>query len=173
MQISTELIKQLREKTNAGVLECKKALEEVGGDVDRAAKTLLERGYAMAEKKGARIASEGLVETYVHPGGRMAAIVEVNCETDFVARTEQFKQLAHDLAMQVVATDPKFISPEDIPGGQSPDAEACLLLQPFIKDPQKTVQDLIAEAVGKLRENIRVRRFARFELGRCNEPAKV
>ena len=165
MQISTGTIKELRELTSAGLMECKRALEDSGGDMEAAAAKLTERGYAIAGKKEGRVARQGLVECYVHTGGRMGALVELNCESDFVARTPEFKELAHDLAMQVVASAPCRVSREDGPDGAEVADEECLLLQPYIKDPSKTVGDLVAEAVGKVRENIKVRRFVRFELG--------
>ncbi len=164
--ISADLVKKLRERTGAGVMECKRALEEAAGDLDRAAAVLQERGILMAEKKAHRETSQGLVECYIHAGGRLGAMVEVNCETDFVARTEDFKQLAYDLAMQVVASNPAFVSEEDLPEGAEGDPdELCLMRQPFIKDESRTVGDLIKEVIAKTGENIRVRRFARFELG--------
>tara|TARA_B100000029_G_scaffold111480_1_gene103485 strand:+ start:21594 stop:22082 length:489 start_codon:yes stop_codon:yes gene_type:complete len=158
---NTELIKQLRELTSAGVMDCKRALEESDGDVSKAEKLLKDQGIASAAKKASRETDQGVIETYVHSGGRIAAIVEVNCETDFVARTDEFSSLAHDIAMQIAAMDPATV------GGDEPEAnpEESLLLQPFIKDPSKSIQDLINETVGKLGENIRVRRFQRFSLG--------
>jgi len=161
--VSREAIKELRDKTGAGVLECKKALLEAEGDLGHAIAILKERGLLLAEKKAERVTREGLIEAYVHTGGRLGALIEINCETDFVARTEEFKRLAHDLAMQVAATAPRFISRDEAPEGEDP-TEDCLLVQPFIKEPGKRVQDIIAEAKAKLGENIRVRRFARFEL---------
>ena len=165
MQVSTEAIKTLREQTGAGIMDCKRALQEAKGDVAAALATLKERGYAMAKKKEVRATGQGLVEAYVHGGGRVAALVEVNCESDFVARTPEFKELAHDLAMQVVATNPRFLKREDVPPGSEANDEDCLLLQPFIKDPGRIVQDIISEAISKVRENIRIKRFVRFELG--------
>ena len=161
MATNTELIKQLRELTSAGVMDCKRALEASDGDVSKAEKLLKDQGIASAAKKASRDTDQGLIETYVHSGGRIAAIVEVNCETDFVARTDEFSSLAHDIAMQIAAMDPTTI------GGEEPEEneEGSLLLQPFIKDPSKNIQDLINETVGKLGENIRVRRFQRFSLG--------
>ena len=161
MATNTELIKQLRELTSAGVMDCKRALEESDGDVSKAEKLLKDQGIASAAKKASRDTDQGLIETYVHSGGRIAAIVEVNCETDFVARTDEFSSLAHDIAMQIAAMDPTTV------GGEEPkeNEEGSLLLQPFIKDPSKNIQDLINETVGKLGENIRVRRFQRFSLG--------
>jgi elongation factor Ts len=165
MQISTDAIKVLREQTGAGIMECKRALQETKGDVTAAVSLLKERGYAVAKKKESRVASQGLVEAYVHSGGRIGALVEVNCESDFVARTREFKELAHDLAMQVAATKPRFVRREDVPQGVEAADDECLMLQPFIKDPRKTVQDVVTEAISKVRENIKVKRFVRFELG--------
>ena len=123
-------------------------------------------GIASAAKKVSRATSEGLVEAYIHSGGRIGAVVEVNCETDFVARTPDFKGMAHDIAMQVAAMDPVYLDSSDIPEGEDPDPqEACLLQQPFIKDPTKTVQELVNDAIARLGENVRVRRFARFSVG--------
>lgn len=167
MQISVTSIKELRERTRAGVMECKNALQEAGGDLERASEILRERGLARAEGKLSRVASQGLIEAYVHPGGRLGALVEVNCETDFVAHTDEFKALAHDLALQVVATAPKFISAEEMPEGAGLDPkEVCLLAQPFIKDEAKTVGKIIAETMSKVGEKISIKRFSRFELGK-------
>ena len=164
--ISAALVKELRERTGAGVMECKNALEEADGDLERAAAVLQERGIAMAEKRSHRETSQGLVDCYIHAGGRIAAMVEVNCETDFVARTEDFKALAHELAMQVAATNPLSISEDDLPSGAEGDtAELCLLRQPYIRDGSRTVGDMVKDVIAKTGENIRVRRFARFELG--------
>lgn len=166
MEISTTMIKALREETGAGIMECRNALLEARGSVDKAKEIIKERGLAKAEKKAGRVALQGLIEAYVHPGGRLGAIVEVNCETDFVARTSEFKELAHSLVLQVVAAAPRFVSKEELPSGTNSDPEeVCLLLQPFIKDPRKTVQDIITETIARVGENIAVRRFARFELG--------
>ena len=163
---NTELIKQLRSKTSAGVMDCKRALDECGGDLNEAERILREQGIASAVKKSDRDTDQGVIETYVHSGGRIAAMVEVNCETDFVARTNEFSSLAHDIAMQVAAMAPVAVSREDTADGEQPVPEdSCLLQQPFIKDPSKSIQDLINETVGKLGENIRVRRFQRFSLG--------
>ena len=162
---TTELIKDLRARTSAGVMDCKKALEESGGDVDKAESLLKEKGIASAAKKADRETDQGLIDTYIHSGGRIGAMIEINCETDFVARTDDFASLAHDIAMQVAAMSPSLLSAEEAPEpGQGTD-DVCLLSQPFIKDPSKTIQDLINETVGKLGENIRVRRFQRFSLG--------
>lgn len=165
MQVSTEAIKALREQTCAGIMECKRALQETDGDLDAATTILRERGYEIAKKKEERATSQGLIECYIHTGGRIGAMVQVDCESDFVARTPEFKDLAHDIAMQVVATCPVYISGDEVPEGSEVADENCLLLQQFIKDPSKRVEDLIAETVAKVRENIRIRRFVRFELG--------
>jgi len=165
LQFTTDAIKSLREQTSAGLMDCKRALTETKGDIAAAADILMQRGFAIAEKKADRVAAQGLIESYVHTGGKIAALVEVNCESDFVARTPEFKELAHDLAMQVAATNPKFIAIEDAPEEENPSEEDCLLLQQFIKDPKRQVKDVITEAISKIRENIRVKRFTRFEMG--------
>lgn len=174
---STTQIKELREKTGAGIMESKRALEETGGNLDKAAELLRQQGVAKASKKADRSASQGLVEPYIHGGGRIGALVEVNCETDFVARTPDFQTLAHDIAMQVAATSPRYLSSDDIPNadfaslesefGSREDAVAtvALLDQVFIKDGKRTIRELIKEHIGKLGENIIVSRFSRFELG--------
>ncbi|MGC8786448.1 MAG: translation elongation factor Ts [Anaerolineae bacterium] len=195
MNITSEMIKELRELTGAGVLECKKALESANGDMGRAQEILRQKGLTIAAKKAERVAKEGLVESYVHMG-KIGALVELNCETDFVARLPEFKQLAHDLAMQVVAARPQYLKPEDIPPEVLEDqkrlyraqmadqnkpehvleqivenklqkfyAEVCLLNQPFIKDENRTVQDVINEKIAATGENIVLRRFVRLELG--------
>jgi elongation factor Ts len=164
--ISADMVKALREQTGAGVMECKRALQEAEGDMERAMRILQERGLALAEKRAHRETSQGLIDCYIHAGGRIGAMVEVNCETDFVARTDAFKTLVHDLAMQVAATDPVAVSEEDLPPGAEGDpAELCLLRQPFIKDMSRTVDEVVKEVIAQTGENIRVRRFARFQLG--------
>jgi len=166
LQITAEMVKQLRQKTSAGIMDCKEALTKTSGDIEKAYEILRAKGFAEAEKKSQRTANQGLVEAYVHPGGRLGALVEINCESDFVARTDEFKCLAHDLAMQVAALAPQYLTAEDIPAGTNViPSQACLLLQPFIKDPTKSIRDIITEVVAKVGENIKVRRFARFELG--------
>ncbi len=196
MKITTQMVKELRQATGAGVLECRKALEAANGDFDKAVTLLREKGLAAAAKKASREAKEGLVGYYVHPGAKMAAIVEVNCETDFVARTPEFQQLAKDLAMQVVAARPRWLTPEDVPEEvleaekaiyrkQLADQgkpehimdriiegklkkfyeDVCLMEQDFIKNPDVKIKDLITEHIARLGENIKVRRFARFEVG--------
>ena len=158
-------------------MESKRALEESDGDVRKAQSLLMQQGLAKADKKSGRLAQQGIVEPYIHGGGRIAALVEINCETDFVARTEDFKSLAHDVAMQVAAMAPRYVSEEEIPedawnelesefGDRKKALEAVSLLdQPFIKDPKVTIRDLNKAAIGKLGENVIVRRFARFEVG--------
>ena len=166
MTVSTEAIKTLRERSGAGIMECKRALEEAGGVVEEAEKILNLKGLATASKKADRIASEGLVEVYVHGNGKLGAMIEVNCETDFVARTEEFKALSHDLAMQVAAMAPLYVDPEDLPPDSDLDPEqTCLVLQPFIKDQDKNIKDLITETIAKVGENIKVKRFSRFKIG--------
>jgi elongation factor Ts len=196
LAISAEMIKELRAQTGAGVLDCKKALDETNGDFDKAAERLRQKGLATAAKKTDRVANEGLIGTYVHTGSKVAGMVEVNCETDFVARTDAFQALVRDLAMQVVAARPTYVSRADIPAdilaakqaefmaemadsGKPADIlqrivegkadkyfqETLLLEQPFIKDPSVTINDLVTQAIAKLGENIKVRRFARLEIG--------
>ena len=166
MRISTEMIKELREKSGAGIMDCRSALLGCGGDMEKALEALKEKGLAKAKKTAERVTAQGLIEAYIHTAGRIGAMVEVNCETDFVARTDEFKCLAHFLAMQVAAIPPRYISAEEVPEGADIDPkEACLLLQPYIKDPTRTVNDIIVDVIAKTGENIRVRRFARFELG--------
>ena len=166
MEVSIEAIKELRTRTGSGIMDCKRALEQADGDADKAEELLRQQGIASASKRTERATNQGLIESYIHSGSRIGALVEVNCETDFVARTPDFKELAHDLAMQVAAMSPRYIDKADIPEGEVDNPEeACLMHQPFIRDPSKSIQDLVAETVGKLGENVRVRRFSRFSLG--------
>ena len=166
MEISATIIKELRGRTSAGVMDCKRALEEAGGDLDKAQDILTQKGIASAVKKAARSTEEGVVESYIHSGGRIGVLVEVNCETDFVARTTDFQELAHDVAMQIAAMDPRYVDGEDVPDGEDAESQETVLMnQPFIKDPAKSINDLVKENIGKLGENIRVRRFTRFSLG--------
>ena len=147
-------------------MDCKRALDESNGNVDKAEELLKEQGIASAAKKAGRDTDQGLIETYIHSGGRIGAMVEVNCETDFVARTQEFSDLAHDIAMQVAAMNPLTVEEKESDTANNEEVEnASLLQQPFIKDPSKNIQELINETVGKLGENIRVRRFQRFSLG--------
>ncbi len=196
MAVSAGDVKQLREKTGAGMMDCKRALEESGGDIDTAISYLREQGMLAASKKSSREAKEGLIHTYLHQGNRIGAMVEINCETDFVARNDGFQALARDIAMQVAAAKPIAVDREQVSkdlvekeaeiyrnqakNEGKPDhivdrivdgriekyfQECCLLEQPFIRDTDKTIQDLVSDAVGTLGENIVVRRFVRFELG--------
>lgn len=166
MEISASLVKDLRTRSGAGVIDCRNALIKTEGDMDKALALLKEQGVTKAKKKTERTTKQGLVESYIHTGGRVGAIIEINCETDFVARTEDFKNLAHDLAMQVTACAPVCVAKEDMKEDEEADPEtACLLLQPFIKDPSQTIQDVITTVVAKTGENIKVGRFIRFELG--------
>src|SRR5438270_675945 len=160
MPTATELIKELRQQTGAGIMECKKALEDASGDLGKATQLIKERGLAMAEKKKDREAGQGLIDSYIH-AGRIGALIELNCETDFVARTDDFRTLAREIAMQVAATNPSRISSAE----ESSDGDVPLLDQPYIRDASKTVQDLVNETISKVRENVVIRRFARFELG--------
>lgn len=167
MQISVTLIKELRERTSAGILDCKTALLETGGDIEKACDVLQEKGLAKAIKKAGREASQGLVEAYIHPGGRIGVLIEVNCETDFVARTDEFKSLAHNMALQVAAAAPEYITADEIPEGKKLNPkDVCLLEQPYIKDESKTLGQIIADTISKTGEMIAVRRFSRFELGK-------
>ena len=196
MKITADMVRDLRERTGAGMLDCKKALEESGGDAEKAIEILRKRGLAAAAKKAGRVAAEGAVGSYIHAGGKIGVLVEVNCETDFVARTDEFQQLVRDVAMHIAAAEPRFVSREEVtdevlaterriyreqaleqgkPGAVVDRivdgkvgkfyAEAVLLEQPFIKDPDKTIGDLLAEKIAKIGENIRVRRFSRYRLG--------
>lgn len=197
MSVNMDLIKELREKTGAGVMDCKKALISANGDLEKAIEILRKEGIAVAEKKGARVAKEGRIESYIHPGNKLGVIVEVNCETDFVARTDEFKTLAKEIAMHIAASNPRFISITDVPEevlekekeiyatqakneGKPPQVidrivqgrlekfyqEVCLLEQPWVRDPEKKIKDIINETIARLGENIIVRRFVRFELGK-------
>ena len=196
MTVTAEQIKKLRETTGAGILEAKKTLEEFNGDFDKAVAVLKAKGVARAEKKAEREARQGMVESYIHAGGKIGVLVEVNCETDFVARTDDFKSLTHEIALQIAATNPKYVTPDEIPAdvlaekksefekearsdGKSEAVitkiiegklakhyqEVCLTHQPFIRDDSTTINELIKSTIAKTGENIRVRRFVRFELG--------
>jgi elongation factor Ts len=196
MEISASLVKELRERTNAGFMDCKTALKESNGDIDKAIEYLRIKGLATAQKKSHRQTNEGLVLSYIHPGSRIGVLLELNCETDFVARTEEFQTFARDIAMQVAAAAPLAVKREDIPADvlekeralyrtqaleqKKPQnvvekivegkiekfyTESCLLDQPFIKDDTKTVQGLLNELISKLGENIKIVRFARFQIG--------
>ncbi|MFC2017070.1 elongation factor Ts [Chloroflexota bacterium] len=166
MKIPTVKIKELRDQSGAGIMDCRNALLEVKGDMEKALQTLKQRSLFQAQKKAERSTTQGIIGAYIHTGGRVGAMVEVNCETDFVAHTDEFKELVHHLAMQVTAIPPQFISREEVPEGADIELQtACLLLQPYIKDQDKTIQDIIVETIAKVGENIKVNRFTRFELG--------
>lgn len=176
MSVDAARVKELRERTGAGVLACREALVSAQGDLEQAVRILREKGLAAAAKKADRVAKDGLIHAYIHPGGRLGVLVEVNCETDFVARTDDFKALAHQIALQIAGTDPppRYVSRAEIPAdeaGQQPGgldayaAKACLLEQPFVKNTAVRVQDLLTETIAKVGENIAIRRFSRFQIG--------
>ncbi|GAC1650483.1 MAG: translation elongation factor Ts [Herpetosiphon sp.] len=173
--ISMEQVKELRERTGAGILDCKKVLEQANGDLNQAVTLLRERGVAVAAKKATREAREGRIETYIHAGNKLVALVELNCETDFVARNDAFIQLSKDIALHVAAVNPRFINKADVPSDvlESSDAaspekfyeENVLLEQPFVKQPSATIGDMVRDTIAKTGENVIVRRMARFEIG--------
>ncbi|AGI39384.1 elongation factor Ts [Thermoclostridium stercorarium subsp. thermolacticum DSM 2910] len=196
MNITAEMVKELRERTGSGLMDCKKALIESNGDMEKAIEYLREKGLATAAKKAGRIAAEGIVDAYIHGGGRIGVLVEVNVETDFAAKNEEFRSFVKDIAMQIAASNPQYVRREEVPqevierekeilmaqaineGKPAQIAEkmvngrlekffkeVCLLEQPFIKDTDKTVQDVLNEKIAKIGENINIRRFARFEMG--------
>ena len=166
MAVSTADVKRLREETSAGVMDAKKALEEAGGNFDKAKELLRERGVAAAAKRSDRQTGQGIVEAYIHGQGRIGAIVELQCETDFVARTDAFKALARDVAMQVAAMNPLALTPEEVPAdAPGTKEENALLTQAFIKDGKKTIADLVQDVIATTGENVRVARFSRFEIG--------
>lgn len=166
MAITAEDVKKLRDETNAGVMDAKRALEEANGNFDQAKAILRERGVAAAAKRSERATSQGVVESYIHGGGRIGVIVEVQCETDFVARTDTFRALAKDVAMQVAAMNPLALTPEEVPAEHNGTVEEnALLTQTFIKDGSRTIQQLVQDVVASTGENVRIARFARFELG--------
>jgi elongation factor Ts len=196
MAISADMVKELREKTGAGMMDCKRALSETEGDIEKAIDYLRQKGLSDAAKRTGRTASEGVIGSYIHPGGKIGVLVEVNCESDFVARTEEFQLLVKDLAMHVAASNPLYLRREDVPeeeivrekniyeaqakeGGKPEQIverivqgklekffqDVCLLEQPFVKDPDISVNQRVSSAVAKLGENIVVRRFQRFQLG--------
>lgn len=172
MEVTVDAIKELREMTSCGVIECKNALEEAGGNMDKAKKILQRRGLELAAKKGGRTAKEGRIESYIHQGAKIGVIVEVNCETDFVAKNEDFGKFTKDIAMHIAATSPKYVKKEDVPEDvlaeeKDPDAfikEKCLLEQPFVKDPKKTIQDCINGLISSMGENIFISRFIRYKV---------
>ena len=175
--MSTELVRELRAMTSAGVMDCKRALDEADGNLQKAAEILRQQGLAKAEKKMGREAGQGLIHTYIHAGGRIGAMIELNCETDFVARTDDFKALAHDLAMQAAAVPPRYVSADEVSdeerqqgiadyGDEKRFLESTVFLaQPFIKEPRRSIEDVVRDAISKVGENIVVRRIARFEVG--------
>lgn len=196
MEISATMVKELRDKTGVGIMDCKKALEETQGDMEKAIDYLRQKGIAKAMERAGRSTKEGVIVSYIHPGSKLGVLVEVNCETDFVARTEDFQNLARDIAMQIAATNPLAVSRETLSSDiierekevyraqarneGKPEKiiekiiegkiekfyqESCLLDQAFIRDADKTIRDLLAESIGKIGENITIRRFARFRLG--------
>lgn len=166
MQVSTESIRLLRERTGAGIMDSKRALEASDGDLDKAEEALREKGVARAAAKSDRATAEGVIDSYIHAGSRIGAMVELNCETDFVGRTTEFRELAHNIAMQVAAMAPLYLDEDELPqGSEEKPEEVCLLKQSFIKEPGKTIGDLIMDVRAKVGENIRVGRFVRFGLG--------
>lgn len=198
MNISGKDVMALRERTGAGISDCKKCLEEAEGNIEKAIELLREKGMASAAKKAGRIAAEGIVDSYIHMGGKVGVLVEVNCETDFVARGDKFKELVHDIALHIAAAKPEFVSADEVPAEKienekrilreqamnepkpKPAAiiekmvegriekyykEVCLLEQPFVKDPDKTVGEMVSAAIAKIGEKISVRRFVRYEMG--------
>jgi elongation factor Ts len=196
MEVNAAVVKELREKTGAGFMDCKKALSETGGNLEKAVDYLRQKGLAASAKRADRVASEGAVGAYVHPGGKIGVLVEINCETDFVARTTEFQALLKDVAMQIAAANPRYLRPEDVSPEElekereiyrrqaleagKPErvvdriiegkmerfySEVCLLEQAFVKDPDRKVVDIINDAIARLKENIQVRRFARYHLG--------
>lgn len=174
MAVPIELVKELRERTGAGIKECRDILDQVDGNINKAIEILRERGIEAAAKKSSREAKEGLIGSYVHHGSRVAGLVELNCETDFVARTEDFAALAKDIAQHIVALNPRFIHEAEVTdevvaeSGQTRDTfvkEQVLLAQPFVKDSSQTIEDKLKQAIAKLGENIVVRRFVRYEIG--------
>jgi len=166
LEVTVELIRTLREQTGAGILECKQALQVSQGDLGKAVDALRHKGFAQVAKRANRATNQGLVEAYVHTGGRVGALVELGCETDFVARTPEFKGLAHDIAMQVAAMAPAYLDKGDIEDGDArPVAQVSLLQQPFIKDSTTSVGEVVQELAAKMGENVRVLRFTRLALG--------
>jgi elongation factor Ts len=196
MEITSAMVKELRDRTQAGLMDCKKALIAADGDMDRAVEILREKGLAASSKKAGRVAAEGMVDSYIHMGGKIGVLVEVNCETDFVAKTDKFKELCHDVALQIAASNPQFVSKEDVPQENiekereilrvqalnegKPEKivermvegriekyykEVCLMEQPFVKNPDITVSDLVNEATLASGEKISIRRFVRYQCG--------
>jgi len=200
MEINAAQVKELRESTGAGIMDCKQALQEAEGDVDKATRLLREKGLAGAQKKAGRIAADGIIDSYIHINNRIGVLLEVNCETDFVARNETFRAMVHDVAMHIAASKPLFVSSEDVPESVLEEEreinrnralkegkpekvvdkivegrmkkyyeEVCLLDQPFVKDPDMTIDDLVKQTIAAVGENVVIRRFARFQVGEENE----
>lgn len=196
MEVTSALVKELRERTGAGMMDCKKALLESNGEMEKAIEFLREKGLAAAAKKAGRIAAEGMVDSYIHMGGKIGVLVEVNCETDFVAKTDQFKAFCHDVAMHIAAANPLYVNKEEVPmeslnkekeilraqalNEGKPEKivdrmvegriekyykEVCLMEQPFVKDPDKTIKDLVSDVTVSIGEKISIRRFTRYERG--------
>ncbi len=195
-EITAAMVKEMRDKTGSGMMDCKKALTEADGDMDKAIEYLRKKGLAKAEKRSGRATTQGVIHSYIHAGEKLGVLVEVNCESDFVAKTDDFREFAKNIAMHIAALSPMGITPEDIPAevvekereiykaqvleeGKPENIvdkivagkvnkfykEICLMSQPYVKDPQKTVEELLKETVGKIGENIDIKRFARFQLG--------
>ncbi len=196
MNITSQMVKDLRDKTGAGMMDCKKALSEHAGDMEKAIDFLRQKGLAVAAKRAGRATSEGVIETYIHAGGKLGVMVELNCETDFVAKTDGFREFARDVAMHIAAANPVSLSRDDIAAdivehekqifvqqaiesGKPANivdkmvtgkidrflAEVCLLEQQFVKNPDKSIQDMLTELIGKMGENVSIRRFVRFQVG--------
>ena len=166
MAVDVQLIRTLRDQTGAGIMDCKEALEKSDGDIEKATQALREKGVASAGTRVGKDPNEGVIETYLHTGGRVGAMVELGCETDFVARTEEFQQLAHDIAMQVAAMGPVYIDKDEIEDGDTrPPAQISLMQQPFIKNGSSSVGEMVTVLSGKVGENIRVVRFTRLAVG--------
>ncbi len=196
MQITSETVKELREKTGAGMMDCKKALTQTDGDIEKAIEYLREKGLAAAAKKSSRIAAEGIVASYIHMGGKIGVLVEVNCETDFVAKNDMFQNFVKDVTLHIAALNPLYLTAEDVPAdvidkekaiykaqamneGKPENIaekmvegrlkkyfkEICLMEQPFVKDPDKSVADVVKEIIASIGENIKIRRFVRYQMG--------
>ncbi len=195
-EVTAAMVKELRDKTGSGIMDCKKVLAEAGGNVDKAIELLRKKGMARAEKRSGRATSEGIIYSYIHTGAKLGVLLEVNCESDFVAKTDDFQEFAKNIAMHIAAANPSGLSPEDIPAEEiekereiyralaikegKPEnildkivegkvqkyyKDVCLMSQQYVRDPQKTIDDVLKEAIGKIGENIQIRRFARFQLG--------
>jgi elongation factor Ts len=195
-EITAAMVKELRDKSGAGMMDCKKALQEANGDLEKAVEYLRKKGITAAEKRADRAANEGRIESYIHPGSKLGVLVEINCETDFVGKTDDYQTFCHDIAMHIAASSPRFVKREEVDqkiidremeiykeqakDQGKPEAiiekiasgklekfysEICLMEQPFVKDPNKTIKDLLTEIIAKLGENMTIRRFSRFKIG--------